>query len=79
MNEHDRLKKQFDEIENREKKSALDELLDTLLREASEQRQWFDNDIKKHNNDVQARSYSTGSRDAYNYMMGKIREAKERV
>ncbi len=30
MNEHDRLKKQFDEIENREKKSALNELLSRM-------------------------------------------------
>ena len=32
MNEYDRLKKQFDEIKNREKKSALNELLCLLNR-----------------------------------------------
>ena len=59
--------------------SGLKELLDTLLREANEQRQWFNKDSKKQPETTQAKYYAQGSRDAYAYMMGAINEIKERV
>jgi len=62
-----------------EQNSHLSDGLNALIREAEEQRKWFDKESRKEKQHEQAIAYAEGSRDAYAYMINAIKEIKESI